>query len=103
MDLVAFQGATADLLASEMQDELHTLRECAHERIGRHPEAKLAQTMNLFKAAKLTDYMYMKTHKYSDHEVRSLLVFSFVDDDMIEGLLKEKDDFFLAATDTDAE
>ena len=101
--LIAFQGATADLLASEFQDGVHTLRTYAHARIGHHPGAKYAETMKLFKAAKLTDYMFMKTHKHSDDEVRSLSVFPFVDDDMMEGLLNEKEDYFLAASDTDEE
>ncbi|CAB1106310.1 unnamed protein product [Ectocarpus sp. CCAP 1310/34] len=96
-------GATADLIQSEMQDMLDALRRYAHERIGSHSEAKLAETMKLFKAAKLTDFTYMKTHKYSNDEIRSLSVFPFVDDDMMDGLLKEKNDFYVAATDTDTD
>ncbi|CAB1105226.1 unnamed protein product [Ectocarpus sp. CCAP 1310/34] len=45
----------------------------------------------------------MKTHKYTDDEIRSISVFPFVDDGMVDTLLAEKQDFYLAATDTDAE
>ncbi|CAN0189541.1 unnamed protein product, partial [Ectocarpus sp. 8 AP-2014] len=96
-------GATADLIQSERQDMLDALRRYAHERIGSHSEAKLAETMKLFKAAKLTDFTYMKTHKYSNDKIRSLSLFPFVDDDMMDGLLKEKNDFYVAATDTDTD
>lgn len=91
------------MIASQLQDEVHVLRAYAYERIGRHPGAKLARTMDLFKAAKLTDFTFMKAHKYSDADVRSLSVFPFVDGDMVEGLLTERDDYFIAASDTDGD
>lgn len=53
------------------------------------------------KAANLTDNAcIMNTHKYSDDKVRSLLVFPFIDDNMIEALFKEKEEFCIGATDT---
>lgn len=84
-----------------MQEDLEPLRTYAHERIGRHLQARDAPALALFRAAKLTDYTYMKTHKYSDADVRTMLLFPFVDESMVMGLLWEKEDFFMFATDTD--
>ncbi|CAN0109326.1 unnamed protein product, partial [Ectocarpus fasciculatus] len=97
------RGASSNLLASEMQDELDTLRHYAHDRIGRHSLAREAKTLEMFKAAKLTDYVFMKSSKYSDDTIRSLKVLPFVKSKMVKGLLKEKEDYYMAARDTDIE
>ncbi|CAB1109606.1 unnamed protein product [Ectocarpus sp. CCAP 1310/34] len=57
----------------------------------------------MFKAAKLTDFAFMKSKKYSDDTIRSLKVFPFVKSKMVKGLLKEKEDYYMAASDTDIE
>ncbi|CAB1111675.1 unnamed protein product [Ectocarpus sp. CCAP 1310/34] len=45
----------------------------------------------------------MKSKKYSDDTIRSLKVLPFVKSKMVKGLLKEKEDYYMAASDTDIE
>ncbi|CAN0047625.1 unnamed protein product, partial [Ectocarpus sp. 6 AP-2014] len=101
--VVAKLGASASLLEAEMQDYLGTLRQYAHDRIGRHSQARDAKALEVFKAAKLTDYVFMKGRKFTDDAIRSLKVLPFVKSKMVRGLLKEKEDYYMAASDTDAE
>ncbi|CAB1103650.1 unnamed protein product [Ectocarpus sp. CCAP 1310/34] len=84
-------------------DDLDTLRQYAHDRVGRHSQAREAKTLEMFKAAKLTDFVFMKSKKYSDDTIRSLKVLPFVKSKMVKGLLKEKEDYYMAASDTDIE
>ncbi|CAB1101015.1 unnamed protein product [Ectocarpus sp. CCAP 1310/34] len=84
-------------------DYLGTLRQYAHDRIGRHSQARDAKALEMFKAAKLTDYVFMKGRKFTDDAIRSLKVLPFVKSKMVRGLLKEKEDYCMAASDTDAE
>ncbi|CAB1115847.1 unnamed protein product [Ectocarpus sp. CCAP 1310/34] len=84
-------------------DALDPLRQYAHDKIGRHSQARDAKTLEVFKAAKLTDFTFMKGRKYSDDTIRTLKVLPFVKKKMVRGLLKEKEDFYMAASDTEAE
>ncbi|CAB1096962.1 unnamed protein product [Ectocarpus sp. CCAP 1310/34] len=84
-------------------DCLGTLRQYAHDRIGRHSQARDAKALEMFKAAKLTDYVFMKGRKFTDDAIRSLKVLPFVKSKMVRGLFKEKENYFMAASDTDAE
>ncbi|CAB1107293.1 unnamed protein product [Ectocarpus sp. CCAP 1310/34] len=86
-----------------MQDDLDTLRQYVHDRVGRHSQAREAKILEMFKAAKLTDFVFMKSKKYSDDTIRSLKVLPFVKSKMVKGLLKEKEDYYMAASDTDIE
>ncbi|CAB1113067.1 unnamed protein product [Ectocarpus sp. CCAP 1310/34] len=79
-------------------DDLDTLRQYAHDRIGRHSQAREAKTLEMFKAAKLTDFVSMESRKYSDDTIRSLKVLPFVNSKMVKGLLKEKEGYYMAAS-----
>ncbi|CAB1116923.1 unnamed protein product [Ectocarpus sp. CCAP 1310/34] len=96
-------SATIVLEGDEPFDDLDTLRQYAHDRVGRHSQAREAKTLEMFKAAKLTDFVFMKSKKYSDDTMRSLKVLPFVKSKMVRGLLKEKEDYYMAASDTDIE
>ncbi|CAB1100649.1 unnamed protein product [Ectocarpus sp. CCAP 1310/34] len=95
-------GATADLLKAEFQDII-PLRTYAYDKIGPHEGAERATVLKYMEAARLIDFTFMRRHKYSAIEVRSLTVFPFISEQQVDKLLAEKDDHYVAARVTDAD
>ncbi|CAB1120220.1 unnamed protein product [Ectocarpus sp. CCAP 1310/34] len=94
-------GATADLLKAEFQDELVPLRTYAYDQIGPHEDAERATVLKYMEAARLIDFTFMRRHKYSANEVRSLAVFPFTSEEQVDKFLTEKDYYYVAARVTD--
>ena len=59
--------------------------------------------MEIFKAAKLVDFTYMKQHMYTNDDIMELKVFPFVTNDIVDKLVLEKDNYRVAATNVDVE
>ena len=95
------QLVTANWLQSKAQDELDTLRGYASERFGFGPDVELSKTLEMFEAAKLIDFAYIKQHGgYTVDEISKLNVFPFVTTEVQQRLRQEKADFFAAAVGT---
>ncbi|CAN0555123.1 unnamed protein product, partial [Ectocarpus sp. 12 AP-2014] len=90
-------------LETKARDELLPVRKYAWDRIRDHPGAIERETLRLFEGARLLNFTFVKQHELGFADIDTLgEVFPFVTTTVLHQLVTDKDEYNIAASNTDA-
>eukprot|EP00903_Cladosiphon_okamuranus_P018961 g17438.t1 len=95
----------------QVRENIRALQEYAWEKFGDHPDAGLAESIAMFKAARLFNFRFVKAHELTLSDVNILggdasegsKPFPFVTDNDISQLIAERDEYHIASSTVDCD
>lgn len=89
---------------AQVRQDMKAVQEYTWERIGDHSNALQKESVDIFKAARLLNFGYVKQHQLSTTDINLLLdPFPLITEEVITKLVGEKDEYHLAASDVDTD